>query len=152
MTRRVRIAVSVFFAVLTVLLCVLWVRSYWTRDHFRWHVTTGRALSVSSRGGIVGVVTWTEDLDGVTSLVDSGPVAGSPPRRQMSNPLRFELLRSQEFGSLGVVVPYWFPIFITAVCVAIPWVLNTRRFSLRTLLIATTLVAVALALVIRLIS
>jgi hypothetical protein len=28
MTRRLRIAVSVFFAVLTVLVCVLWVRSY----------------------------------------------------------------------------------------------------------------------------
>ena len=31
--RRTRIAVSVFFGVLTVALCVLWVRSYWRWDH-----------------------------------------------------------------------------------------------------------------------
>ena len=30
--RRVRIAVSVFFGVMTVALCVLWVRSYWRLD------------------------------------------------------------------------------------------------------------------------
>ena len=32
MRRRVRIAVSVFFGVVAVALCVLWVRSYWWRD------------------------------------------------------------------------------------------------------------------------
>ena len=32
MARRVRIAVSVFFGVLTVLLAVMWVRSYWWAD------------------------------------------------------------------------------------------------------------------------
>jgi hypothetical protein len=32
MARKTRIAASAFFAVVTVLLCVLWVRSYWTEQ------------------------------------------------------------------------------------------------------------------------
>jgi len=146
MTRRLRIAVSVFFAVLTVLLCVLWLRSFSTREHLRWRVTTSRAVSIASREGIIGVSTWTKNLDGISSFVFSGPVVGSPPRRQMSNPLGFEFIRSKEYDGLSVVVPYWFTVLTCAICVTIPHVLNSHRFSLRTLFIATTLLAVVLGL------
>jgi hypothetical protein len=43
-----------------------------------------------------------------------------------------------------LIVPYWFPIAITAMLTAAPWL--HWRFSLRTLLIAATLVAVGLGL------
>ena len=42
--RRVRIAVSVFFGVLTVALCVLWVRSYWRIDHIRAYGSTSPTI------------------------------------------------------------------------------------------------------------
>jgi hypothetical protein len=43
-----------------------------------------------------------------------------------------------------VNVPYWFSILIFLILTAVPWI---RRFSLRTLLIATTLVSVVSALI-----
>jgi hypothetical protein len=46
-----------------------------------------------------------------------------------------------------VQTPYWFIVVLTTVITIAPW-LTTRRFSLRTLLFATTLVAVVLALIV----
>jgi hypothetical protein len=44
--------------------------------------------------------------------------------------------------------PYWFAVLIVAVVASILWTKNYPRFSLRTLLIAMTLVAVALGVII----
>jgi len=47
------------------------------------------------------------------------------------------------------IVPYYFPFFLTSSLSLAPWVRYLpRRFSLRTLLIATTLVAVVLGLIV----
>ena len=44
-------------------------------------------------------------------------------------------------------MPIWLPVLLTAILTAVPWV-PLRRFSLRTLLLVTTLVAVALGVVV----
>jgi hypothetical protein len=51
-------------------------------------------------------------------------------------------------GRQGMAMPFWFPVLLTAfgaTVTLIPW---SRRFSLRTLLIATTLIAFVLGAVI----
>jgi hypothetical protein len=45
-------------------------------------------------------------------------------------------------------LPHWFLVAVVGTIGAIPWITNARRFSLRTLLIATTLVAVGLGLIV----
>jgi hypothetical protein len=44
--------------------------------------------------------------------------------------------------------PHWFPVLLSAAFAAAPWFRRTWKFSLRTLLIATTLVAVVLGLIV----
>jgi hypothetical protein len=46
-------------------------------------------------------------------------------------------------------MPYWFLVAITAMPGVLFWLPWSRRFSLRTLLIATTLVAIALGILYR---
>jgi hypothetical protein len=48
----------------------------------------------------------------------------------------------------GVIanVPFWFPVLIASLFTVSPWIGWSNRFSLRTLLIATTLVAGVLGL------
>ena len=46
MARTLRIAVSVFFGLLTVALCVLWVQNYWATD-----VDLGRNTTIASNCG-----------------------------------------------------------------------------------------------------
>ena len=47
----------------------------------------------------------------------------------------------------GVQFPYWFPATLSALFTVLPWFGRPIRFRLRTLLIATTLVAVALGVI-----
>ena len=47
---------------------------------------------------------------------------------------------------VGLAVPYWWLVWPTSLLVMLPWI--HWRFSLRTLLIATTLVAVVLGLIV----
>jgi hypothetical protein len=44
-------------------------------------------------------------------------------------------------------MPYWFLILLTATATAAPWIHWSKQFSLRTLLIATTLLAVGLGVI-----
>ena len=145
MVRRLRIAVSVFFAVVGVALCVLWVRSYFTRDYLQLRPSEGRFFAISSREGIFGLSTWTKGMQGNDWEFQSTPVTGLPPKRNISNPVGVDIFRSAEFGSLGGVFPYWLAVLISALIgIGTHWL--PSRFSLRTLLIAITLVAVALGL------
>src|SRR3954447_21045285 len=46
-------------------------------------------------------------------------------------------------------IPYWFPLLISIAFAAAPWLRELKlRFSLRTLLVATTLIAVVLGLIV----
>ena len=56
--------------------------------------------------------------------------------------------RSWAANCTGGIVPYWFPVAILASLAAVPWIRWSKRFSLRTLLIATTLVAVGFGIVV----
>ena len=47
-----------------------------------------------------------------------------------------------------LIIPYWLPCLAAATIALLPWLKWSKRFSLRTLLIATTLVAVALGLIV----
>jgi hypothetical protein len=54
-----------------------------------------------------------------------------------------------EGGTYQVVFPHWFPILITAICATLAATYSDRsRFSLRTFLIATTLIALVLGTVV----
>ena len=58
-------------------------------------------------------------------------------------------LSAQDQWNVFNVVPYWFLIFACSVAVVLPWLNKLfRQFSLRALLIATTLVAVGLGLIV----
>jgi hypothetical protein len=59
-------------------------------------------------------------------------------------PLGFGLSRTSSWPQIDI--PYWPPTIGFGVLAAIPWL--RRRFTLRTLLIATTLLAVVLGLIV----
>ena len=105
--RKLRIAWSVTWGVVAVLLCVLWVRSY---------------LAVHDELGIHNSI----------YLSDGG------------------YIHSFEGPTLGDVLParlpFVIPVVVAAGLTSLPWF--PFRFSLRTLLIATTLVAVVLGLIV----
>ena len=131
--RKLRIAWSVGWGILCVLLLVLWMRSHSWLD----------VLATHSKHG---VVSWR----GALSIVWDGPP-------DTSGGLEWVAMRSDEPGwlrdsvqsrsaSVIFTVRHLAAVFITMTVAAIAWA--PSRFSLRALLIATTLVAVVLGLIV----
>jgi hypothetical protein len=140
--RKLRIAWSVGCGIVCVLLIVLWVRSYWICDiAYGWFGFPGY-LQIDSNHGDIKLIANAEFMQPkwrYTSCVPS-----------VNDRLWFAKLDTKSrFGWwLNVSVPHWFSIVVTANIAAAPWFGWSNRFSLRTLLIATTLVAVMLGIIV----
>lgn len=146
--RRLRIFVSVFFAALTVLLLVFWVRSYYSCDVVT-IVAQSRFVHLCSAVGLVAVqqsdhpITLDEMSGGRTlasfPLGDDGILF-----KPLSTFLGFSW---DQTDGLLMTVPWWFLTLVCTLLMAAPRSnVLTIKFSLRSLLIASTLVAVLLGL------
>ena len=146
--RKLRIASSVFWGLAAVLLIVLWLRSYW------WTEVISRSSQTASDATLISM------FSGSGTLVFSTrtrPIAErsltAPHDWQYYGQVRsqfaverwfFWRLRSKEFI---VQCPIWPLVIFTGTLATAPWLpCWSNRFSLRTLLIATTLIAVVLGL------
>jgi hypothetical protein len=148
LTRCLRIAASVIFAVVTVALCVLWVRSYWWVEHILWN-SKAESLCLSIYPGQVSIE---RRNDAVLMPLGWSYVAfsilGDDSTSDDEHRTIFGFGWHTEDDSIIAYVPFWFP---ALTCTLFGWFViapstPVKRFSLRTLLIATTLVAVVLGL------
>ena len=140
--RVLRIGWTVGCVVVAVLLIILWSTSYWWRYEFDWPMGSAAAGIESFEGGVVfryfklapNTPNWT--ILGIESV----------ERARQLNGNRLDYFTSNfTSNSMLLSVPHLLLILVTATMGADPWL--PRRFSLRTLLLATTLVCVALGVV-----
>ena len=177
--RRVRIAVSVFFGVVALAFCVLWVRSYSVADRIHGVIWRPTSFVVASKSGRVSVVLfrwhgapswWRWQIVSHPTDDELSFPFGAPKNYErllgfgwLHDPL-YMVMRSIQilpdgtevfvFGAAtaslrgaGPMVPYWFLVVISIALSTSTWLqARIQRFSLRTMLIATTLVAVVLGL------
>lgn len=152
--RKLRIAWSAMWGVVSLLLIALWMRSYWWLDAVSLP-TTGTTF-LNSFDGEIGAVSWSRDV------FPSGPsgwgltsTSAKIIRRHMDAQRNRTGVQAMQTSSwhfhLGrrdpaVGFPHWFLVLVCFTFSALPWML--RHFSLRTLLIATTLLALLLGLAI----
>jgi hypothetical protein len=152
--RKLRIAWSVAWGLLAVLLVVLWVRSYWWYDCARWRITQAKLIEVTSQLGKLLISDGESPPPiergywGQSHKVDpSAPQSRDHRGTLLYSGLGFKRIYWKD--GAGIVVPYAFFVLVTMVALCAPWLMNwNRNFSLRTLLIAMTLVAVALGLIV----
>ena len=154
-----RITFSAACLVACVLFIALWVRSYWWRDMaFARNPDIGSTYAASLQGKLrIGF--YREHRNSPADFSRWGMNAApaeemalslerSPmPKRQCA--LGFELVNY--WNPLAFAIPYWFLVPLSGAIAAAPWIRWSNRFSLRALLIGTTLVAVVLGLVVWLI-
>ena len=133
--RKLRIAWSVAWGITGVLLCVLWVRSYWWAEISN-PVMTARL----PRAMLDGKLIYTE--------VQTRPNRYEPDPIVTSYLPGFIVFSYNGFTVSGfaTAIPPWALMPPVAFAVALPWL--HWHFSLRTLLIATTLIAVVLGLIV----
>ena len=141
---KLRIAFSATCLVASVLLIVLWVRSYTTTDLIQ--LGSRDAQSVFGRLLIYGLDP-TPGMEPDPFAIDSHPI-GDKNYEPGSWNFSGEVLGFRWESGNGhwhLTVPDWAALLLTVALAAAPWI--KWRFSLRTLLIATTLVAVLLGLI-----
>jgi hypothetical protein len=157
MARKLLIAVSVFFGVLTIVLCVLWLRSYHWRDRLSVPFAATRMSRIDSDHGKFEFETYGpgmgEDYFALTAISHAAISAAwkrdlpNWPEPKEGPQWRWEVSRA---GRFFVHVPHWFTVLVsmaTALLLALTSLPRSSSFSLRTLLIATTLVAAVLGLI-----
>jgi hypothetical protein len=153
--RKLRIAWSVFWGVACVLLVALWVRSYSWADFSRCPLGTQKTLGLGSSGGRLflrtypnnNARTFTTDSERTVISLPTGwgrKTSAQRPAANVKLPL-FSYSSSQPYDA-DLMFPHWLLVIVCIGIAASPWML--WRFSLRTLLIATTLVAVGLGAIV----
>jgi hypothetical protein len=142
--RKLRIAWSVLWAIAAVLLVALWVRSYWRIDMATYIHSIKMVFHPSSlRGRIMLMVTPMTIIDGAG--IQTYSITQATGIDQLPDAfLGFYFCHRP--NSTIAILPYWFVVLCTGILTAVPWIRWSNRFSLRTLLIAMTLVAVLLGL------
>lgn len=147
MKRVLRITASAFFGLVTVALIVLWVRSFTSYDYAQLPVGNNNVYSASTLpGGIIFRISrlpnhWRPPKDRSLWNLGSGPVVPGDLRKRQFR------LRTETPSTSELVLPLWFFSAITAALAAAPWLPYANRYRLRTLLISTTLFAIALGLI-----
>ena len=149
------------------LLIVLWVRSYWNIDSITVRIPNIGSTSVSSLQGrylcskvseaAMATMTGKAYAYG-TQTVQTWSIHSQPIDRLLAEriPKLFQLPSFPGFkirldanvpsGNVRLVLPHWFTVGLSTTFSVVPWFALRKSFSLRTLLIATTLIAVVLGL------
>lgn len=175
MTRKLRIAAALVCGLLTVTFCIFWLRSYSTFDRVVIHGGDG-IMFISYRGKFFTILPYLGKPVG--TYWQTGQAALEPQFKftPWDGPsyLGFAWLHRAEFNALpntlefgtqyglvgrswtsivdGIIVPYYFLTAVALISTLAACLSRWPRFSLRTLLLATTLLAVALAVGVRLVS
>jgi hypothetical protein len=140
--RKLRIAWSVACGLLAALLCVLWMRSLWYADSVIWVAATGSGTRITNFNGSVEYNGETTYMRGKRVEWTLGKPPEEAPMRWVPTKLGFA------WGSGRLIIPYWSVLLLAATFSAAVWVPWSNRFSLRSLLIVTTLVAVGMGLIV----
>jgi hypothetical protein len=150
--RKLRNAWSVGCAIACVLLIVLWVRSYWRSYDAFGPMSKSRAVVLSSHQGRLSVIVQQIEIPmwhfGRNSRAEQ--LAGTSSASVGRTFARLFVIRfTSQKKSSGVSLAYTYPVLLTCALAVVPWIRHLHwRFTLRTLLIATTLVAVVLGLIV----
>jgi hypothetical protein len=146
--RKLRLAWSAMWAVLCAVIVVLWGRNFWWAD-FTWTpLPGGRQLAIVSADGHVecgvshrqtGLTPLTREWKTYTASRNSILDVLVPKRTVIHYRVFFN-------GSFAIALPYWLLTAVAILLASVPWIPWSRRFTLRTLLIFTALVAFVLAL------
>jgi hypothetical protein len=140
--RLLRIAASAVSLILCVAFVVLWMRSYRSFDLVRGHFLGATNFGVVLQDAELWVDFFTPSRYAPRWVWFPGHV--SPPNKNAYAQLEIDEWRYPS------VVPLWFPVALSCTLAVAPWIDWQKRFSLRTLLLAMTLVVIVLALAVAL--
>jgi hypothetical protein len=153
--RKLRIAWSVAWGVMAALVVLLCVRSYRAADTVVWRHQAGHAVRVQSCLGSIRVAVVSDKprrvlvqavLDGLAEVERAEPSRYSV-KVIRGRVKKYDIHSDFVDDTVGSALPHWIVALCCAALAVVPWVRHiTWRFSLRTLFIVLTVLAVELGL------
>ena len=150
--RKLRIAWSVVCGLAAVLLIVLWVRSFIWLDKFYYPLAIPKGILIQSWDGEIwcGRATFLRltfndrwEIDGIRiNRATSSPDLRPFRTEEYRGVLRFGYVYYEYYQGAGA--SHAWVVVASVIAAVLPWIRWPKRFTLRTLLIATTLVALLL--------
>lgn len=137
--RYLRIAFSATCLIACVLLCVLWVRSYSYYDQVSIPISANRIVGCGSKSGTFAISTTNDPM--MVKWVGGKCKRLTVEIEEIKSVINYKPPGVKKFR---LIFPYVVVMPASIICAAAPWIHWTKRFSLRTMLITTTLVAVVL--------
>jgi hypothetical protein len=128
---------------------VLWVRSYFTAEGYYLANSSGQTF-VGTTSGIFSISSASPRSRNPRQPADTGGwkyQSKEPTLFLRSTMLRFNFVMRRSPATVILELPCWVPVLVLSVLASMPYI-PRLRFTLRTLLIATTLVAVGLGLIV----
>jgi hypothetical protein len=150
MARYLRFAAAGFFALLTLALIGLWVRSHYRLDMIHSPIVGSKSFSWASNCGaaIWSVYNRPSAIDGPTRWTfyseRSDPIVRPQGETGVLSGLGFAFARSGRWTAIAL--PHWFLAASSLGLAALFAFKRNWRFTIRTLLVATTLVAAGLGI------
>ncbi len=142
--RSLRVVALVVCSLACVLVVALWVRSYRAEDRASGNYSTSTGVRLySSRGWVVCSKNTAQKYPWSLELGSDFWLQPGDDRLNFRIPSDF--FRGAAFASVSI--PHWCLLLASVGLAATSWPRKSYRFSLRSLLIATTLVAIVLGLV-----
>jgi hypothetical protein len=141
--RYLRIAFSAACLIACVLLIALWVRSTWYLEEYWFSLPNNHGLGICCSRHCLHIAIQDRMVNPETYIVGYVRTAqkGLLPAENWHTFLGFRAARDADIFTISI--PYWFLLLTFA---ALPWL--RWRFSVRALLIATTLAAVVLGVIV----
>jgi hypothetical protein len=137
--RKLRIAWLVVWSMVAVLLCVLWVQSYWWFNHAQCFLSNNRAVALITVQGVVSIFGGSFDKpipSGVTSRIGSKKITFETDYWKSDH---WNFVFGEAFKEARA--PLWFLVAMSGGISTLSWF---PWLSRRSLLIATTVIAVVL--------
>jgi hypothetical protein len=146
MMRYARSALAIVFAMLGVAFVALWVRSYWSHDEITGPVGDSDLCLSSDRGVLLlGILPYDLRLGWELRHYAADGI------RNYSCGLGVRFLRQGGWGPSGILFAHWFLALSSLSLAALLAFKRTWRFSLRSVLVATTILAGLLGLAVYLV-
>jgi hypothetical protein len=153
--RKLRIAWSAVWGIAAVLLIVLWVRSYFSNDNVLLRLWRTHLIELDSQEGSFLTQLWIHPTPPPTVVFQAWSRNMQPSQFHWDDyppgiVSRLGFHRKFLDGGWRIVIaaPHWSLALLTGTLASLSWLPFRKRFTLRTLLVATTLVGIALGLIV----
>jgi hypothetical protein len=148
MIRKLRIAFSAVCGIVCLLVIVLWVRSYWRSDLIEGKgVGSRHHIQIGSLRGFLGV-DYHYSYATFFRRSDNWRITSKPADDLNVGTTSWYGKILHNSNQTAIIVPYWIVLLPFVALGVFPWLNRMKQFSLRTLLLATTLIAVLLGMIV----